>query len=132
MIEFIHEPPLDARPKPRFVQTIRLMDGRNRLGVATWFAPGDKHGVAQILSLEIEPPHRRQGHGRRLLAATAAQVIEYHRRQGLAARRLWALLAHKDHIIARAFLTANGFHHVSSLADLLDKQDGLIYSRAFD
>jgi hypothetical protein len=35
-------------------------------------------------------------------------------------------------VIARAFLTAQSFHHTSTLKDVLRDEDLLIYVRAFD
>jgi ribosomal protein S18 acetylase RimI-like enzyme len=89
--------------------------------------------VAQLIAIEIaSSSHRRQGHGRRLLDAAIDQMLRYHAARHYKLRRIWAVLRHKDHVIARAFLAGRGFQHVSSIPDLFHGQDCLVYVKSMD
>jgi ribosomal protein S18 acetylase RimI-like enzyme len=113
-----------------FSQKIVLSVQSTPAGFATWHVTDGSAGVAQILELQIDPPHRRQGHGRRLLSAVVKQIEQYHQSHNNRLRQVWVMVRQKDEIGARAFLTDCGFHHVGSVPALFRTQDGLIYSRA--
>ncbi len=142
MSELSYEPPLlptrtTARgaPAPQsssgFVQSITLREGTQTIGTARWHAPSSEDGVAQLLELATWPPHQRRGHGRQLLLAVIGQAREHFHSRGLKLRHMWLGVEQKSQVNARAFLTANGFHHVSTVQDLLRKQDLLIYIKSF-
>jgi ribosomal protein S18 acetylase RimI-like enzyme len=134
-----YDPPLPdsatETPRPNslgFTQTICLSTGPDPIGQLTWTTndPGD--GVAQITMLDISPPHRRRGHGRRLLDAALDQIRRFHQSRGHKLRRVWAIVRQKDHVIGRAFLTGRGFHHVSGIPNLFSGQDTLVYVKGMD
>jgi GNAT superfamily N-acetyltransferase len=119
-----------------FVQTIELMDDTQTLGQtlgrAIWAATEPTQGVVQILELWIDPTVRRAGHGRRLFRAVIEQARSYHkiRRENL--RRVWVSIGHKSQVVGRAFLTSEGFHHISSTGGLMQDEDQLIYVKSLD
>jgi ribosomal protein S18 acetylase RimI-like enzyme len=109
---------------------VRLMDDDHVLGRATWVVTDAGEGLIQILSITIDPAHQRRGHGKRLLHG-----LYDHARAELAGpplRRAWIATANKSHVIARAFLTGEGFHHVGSNGGIYRDQDVLIYVKSFD
>ena len=110
--------------------TVRLMDGDRPIGRATWVVTDAAEGLIQILSLEIEPAHQRRGHGRRLIQGLYAQArVELSSRP---LRRAWIATGNKAHVVARAFLTGEGYHHVGSNGGVYRDQDLLIYVKSFD
>ncbi len=118
------------------VWSVRLIDRRVEVGSAmcVWTASA---GVLQLLDLNVIEPHRRRGHGRRLLEKVA---IEAKRRAGAGGgdggdgglRRIWCAVGQKTQIRARAFLCGCGFHHVATVQDLLAGEDLLIYIKSYD
>jgi ribosomal protein S18 acetylase RimI-like enzyme len=131
MPDLTYHPPLaDAPAAFPFEQTVRLLENRQQLGSATWYASGQ--GVVQLLDFSIAASHRRMGHGQRLLEASIKQMSQFYRARQLKLRRLWVNIEQKQQVIARAFLTGEGFHHVATLGQLFKDQDGLIYLKAFD
>lgn len=136
LLEPCYLPPLPAKVAADmpFVQTIQLCSaGGAVLATAVWICPaGAPDGVVQLLHLYVDPAHRRQGLGQRLLDVCIQQARAYHRLRGVSFRRLWALVEQKSQVIARAFLTQHGFHHTATVQNLHKKQDGLIYTRTFD
>ena len=134
MPDFSFDPALPASAaQDGFVQTITLRQGEQTLGFARWHAPCDTaQGVIQLLDLFIHPPHRRSGHGGRLLRAVIEQVTRHQRLRKHPLRRIWVSVEQKAQVNARAFLTQHGFHHTATIADLLKAQDALVYVRSFD
>jgi GNAT superfamily N-acetyltransferase len=133
MPAFLYEPPIHSHSTPSFLQTIRAEDGDTLIGTARWHVTGaDVEGAVQILDLSIEPPHRRKGQGRLLLDALTQQAKAYFRLRRSNLRRLWIVVEQKRQVIGRAFLMANGFHHVITLPHLLRDEDALTYVRSFD
>ena len=112
--------------------TVRLVDdaGGPPLGTAAWLVTDAAEGLIQIVSIAIVPEHQRRGHGKHLLRglydAARAQLA------GLPLRRAWIGTGNKAHVIARAFLTGEGYHHVGSNAGIYRDQDLLIYVKSFD
>jgi GNAT superfamily N-acetyltransferase len=116
-----------------FVQTLFLQDGERVLGRAVWSAADPSQGVIQILELWIDPPIRRGGHGRRLLRGVIEQARAYHKLgKQKNVRRLWVGIGHKSRVVGRAFLTGEGFHHISTTGGLLQDEDQLIYVKSLD
>ena len=111
-------------------RTVELhVEGRS-VGRATWAVTDQVEGLIQLLSIEIEPADQRRGHGHRLLHDLYAAA-----RSGLAPRplrRAWVAVGNKAHVVARAFLTGEGYHHVGSNGGIYRDQDVLIYVRSFD
>jgi GNAT superfamily N-acetyltransferase len=131
MPQLTYDPP--TAPTAGFCQTIRMTEGDQAVGTAVWHAATDANdGVVQILDFNIAEPHRRQGYGKRLMAAVATETLAYHRGRKVAPRRLWVLLRQKRHVIARAFFASQGFTHIATVKDLLTGEDGLVYIRTFD
>ena len=131
MPSFTFDPPTAATAG--FTQAIRMNVGERRTGTALWHAATDStDGVVQILDFQIAEPHRRQGNGKRLMAALVQETLAYHRARNIPARRLWVALRQKRHVIARAFFASQGFSHVATVKELLTDEDALIYIRTFD
>lgn len=133
--------PLTGRP-PRgqgFSQTIKFHEGGplgemgKFIGIARWAitAPA-QDGVVQLVDLTISPAFRREGYARQLLDQVLTEARDYLRSRKSTLRRLWTAIAQKDQVIARSFLTGQGFHHISTVDNLFKDQDLLIYIRTFD
>jgi ribosomal protein S18 acetylase RimI-like enzyme len=60
------------------------------------------------------------------------QCVSHLRSRKVRARRLWVAVEQRNQVIARAFLTHMGFHHTSTIRDLLSDQDVLVYVYSFD
>ena len=133
MPDFAHQPLVPAVASPGgFVQQITLNEGRLPVGRIVWFLPAHDDGVMQILELQVDPAHRRQGHASRLLDEAIAQARLLCKRRGIHLRRTWVAVEQKSQIIARAFLTRHGYHHTSTAANLLKNQDVLVYQKAWE
>src|SRR4051812_34954401 len=136
MSDFNHQPPLPSRLPPHeregFFQTIQLRDGDELLATARWHAPMGQQGVVQLIELVVAPAHCRHGHGSSLLREVIQQATALHKLKKLRLRRLWVSVEQKTQVIARAFLTQNGFHHTATINELLADQDALVYVRTFD
>ena len=134
-VQFIHTPPLpraiDARSNS-FLQRIDLRDARHPIGHAVWHLIDLDEGVVQLVELTIDPKLRRRGHAGALLNESIAQAKAMCKLRRVPLRRLWVALGQKSQVHARAFLTRHGFHHTSSVTDLLRDQDLLVYVRSFD
>lgn len=102
------------------------------LAQCAWHMPHPPAGAAQVLDLWVHPDHRRQGHGRRMMEAMLREMKSVGSRQKQPIRRAWVMVRQKDQVGARAFLTALAFHHVASVENLFQAQEGLVYLRAFD
>lgn len=132
MLQFTYTPPIEPKRDEPLAQTIRLSDGAVSIGVARWYSASSGDGVAQLLELSVLATHRRTGNGRRILQATILQATEHYRARQSKLRRMWIAVEQKEQVIARAFLTQHGFHHVHTLPELLKGQDLLVYVRSFD
>lgn len=133
MPDLSYDPPLPTSPFSGFVQTIRLTHAGKELGHARWHVAGDGHdGVVQILDLTVGINHRRQRHGQTLYDALLAQVRKLFKTHKIRPRRIWMTLEQKDQVIGRAFLTAQGFHHVATIPSLLTGQDAMVYLVSLD
>jgi GNAT superfamily N-acetyltransferase len=134
MIELVARPPVPSTPVLwGFVQTVALTKGAKTIGVARWHASGSAaEGVVQLLDLYVELPYQRQGNGARLFKEVVAQASRYFKTNRSRLRRVWAAVEHEQHVKARAFLTAHGFHHITSTNNLYRTQEQLLYTRAFD
>ena len=137
MSELTYDPILPAKASAGtdggFVQTIRLRDGGQELGLARWHVrAGTTDGVVQIIDLIVSPDKGRQGLGGQLFDAVVDQSRKYWQLRKGKLRRVWIVVDQKTQVYARAFLTDRGFHHVSSIEELLHKQTALVYMRSFD
>ncbi len=45
--------------------------------------------------------------------------------------KMWLAVGHKSQVIARAFLTKHGFHHVSTTQNVLRGEDLLVYVKSW-
>jgi ribosomal protein S18 acetylase RimI-like enzyme len=134
--ELLFDPPTPANNAPGvpFTQTIHLNVAGKQVGSCLWHHAGESQlsGVVQIIDLTIlDPKHRRQGHGKRLLNSAIDESVRYCRLTPSPLRQLWIAVPHTQ-AIARAFLTGAGFHHVSSLNYLHPEQELLIYVLSLD
>jgi ribosomal protein S18 acetylase RimI-like enzyme len=110
--------------------TVQLLDGDRPVGRATWAITDPDEGLIQVLSITITPADQRRGHGRQLLQAMYAAARAELGTQPL--RRAWIGVGNKVHVVARAFLTGEGYHHVGSNSGIYRDQDLLIYVKSFD
>jgi hypothetical protein len=67
-----------------------------------------------------------------LFKEVIAQATSYFKVNRCKLRRVWAAVEHEQHVKARAFLTAHGFHHITSMTNLYRTQEQLLYTRSFD
>ncbi len=123
---------IPAKPALPFIQELRLLDGKAVVATARWHAPLGEDGVVQILDLSVDPLHQRAGHGSAIMRAIYDQARTLFTSLEIKPRRVWISIEQKSQVIGRAFLSRHGFHHVSTIKNLLRKQDALIYLRAFD
>ena len=131
MADFLFDPPL-AGTGGAFVQRVDLRERGKVIATARWHSPAGIDGVAQILDFSVIESHRRTGNGGLLLRATLDQAVAHGQARGVPLRRVWVSVEQKTQVIARAFLTKHGFHHVSTMKDLLAKQDALVYVKSLD
>ena len=116
--------PTTAMP---LIQTIELLEADGRvMGTLTWFTTG-ADGVIHLLFAEIDPAHQRRGVGTRLFNVLLKEANLFFRARGGRLRRVIANAEQKNHIIARAWLTHLGFHHVQTITNSLQGQDVLVY-----
>jgi GNAT superfamily N-acetyltransferase len=131
---FQYDPPVTPKlPPGPFVQHIRTMNGRTVLARACWYLDGDANeGVVQILDLSVADGRGRQGLGTALVGQVLDQAQRALALRGGRLRRVWAAVPQKSRLIGRAFLTARGFHHVTTVSDMLRDEDLLVYQRSMD
>ena len=132
MPDFLYDPPVPTTVQQAFVQRIDLRERGKVIATARWHAAVGADGVAQVLDLNVNPEQRRRGNGSTILNAVIRQAVECGKARAVPTRRIWIVVEQKTQIIARAFLTRNGFHHVSTVKELLSHQDGLMYMRSLD
>ncbi len=106
-----------------------LIDGKPA-ATATWVWIGP--GAAQLLSIEVVAPLRRRGHGSTLFK----QILDHARQEGQTRnqplRRFIALAGQKSHLHARAWFTRMGFHHVSTVLNVLLDEEVMVYALGLD
>ncbi len=133
MPDLTYDPPFPTGPLAGYVQTIRMTDAGKQIGYARWYVTDDgTTGVAQLLEITIAPPHRRAGHGQRLLQAAIEQIRQFFRARKLPLRRIWMNVNQKDQVNGRAMMTHAGFHHMGTVSSILKDQDALIYVLSLD
>jgi ribosomal protein S18 acetylase RimI-like enzyme len=113
-------------------QTIITGDAKAPTGQLSWHVADPAEGVMQVLSIWVRPEHQRQGVGSELLTRAIALAKQQLAAQGSKLRKVIVLLGHERDIIARAFLTRHGFHHVHTMKGLLKDQDWLGYVKSYD
>jgi GNAT superfamily N-acetyltransferase len=119
-------PPANSKITFPLVQTLELLEGEQIIASATWFTTGTD-GLIQLLSLQVEPSHRRKGVGSRLFRVLRKEADLFFRTRGGKLRRVICNAEQKSHIVARAWLTHLGFHHVQTIGNSLKGQDVLVY-----
>jgi ribosomal protein S18 acetylase RimI-like enzyme len=119
-------PPVGATTTLPVFQKIELLEAGIVIASATWFTTGTD-GLIQLLSVEVDSDYRRRGVGSRLFAVLLKEANLFFRSRGGRLRRVTACAEQKSHIIARAWLTHLGFHHVQTLTNTLKNQDVLVY-----
>jgi GNAT superfamily N-acetyltransferase len=110
---------------------IRLVEGNLVLAAAQVFVQAGSPS-AQLLDVEVHADHRRKGVGTQLVTAIRDQLRKLGNARGEPVRVLWCVLGQKRHIVARAFLTRQGFQHVASPAQVLRSDDAMVYLCSFD
>ena len=125
-------PPISAASKVPLVQTIELLEADGTLlATAMWFTTGSD-GVIQLLHAEVDADHRRRGIGTRLHAVLLKEANLFFRTRGTRLRRVLVNAEQKNQIVARAWLTHLGFHHVQTITNSLKGQDILVYALGCD
>lgn len=126
-------PPASPKSPDPFIQHIELVENEKPIAQAHWTTTDDPaQGIVQILELTVQPPHRRQGHAKRLMDALTQQAREHFKSRRQSLKRMWLTIDQKRQVIARSFLMKFGFHHVGTIKELLQDQDVLIYMRTFN
>jgi GNAT superfamily N-acetyltransferase len=119
-------PPGNSRTTVPFFQTIELLEGESVIASATWFTTGTD-GVIQMLDIRVEASHRRRRVGTRLFKVLTKEAALFFKQRGGKLRRVICNAEQKSHIVARAFLTHVGFHHVQTIGNTLKQEDILVY-----
>jgi GNAT superfamily N-acetyltransferase len=126
MIAFVQDAPVGE------TTSLRLTFAGQAIGEASWTLTGPvADGVVQVVRFTIDEVHRRQGHGGRMMKELVAQTRRALAAKGSKLRRVWVAVEQKTQIHARAFLTQQGFHHVTTVENLLKRQDLLIYVKSY-
>jgi ribosomal protein S18 acetylase RimI-like enzyme len=131
-VQVIAEPSAQrASSDESFVQTITLRDGQTVIARGLWHAARD--GTSQILELHVHPEHRRKGHGSRVMQEIFGQIprVNAARRGVTPVRVIYAVVAQKAQIQARAFLGRHGFHHAATSKHLYLDDEAMVYAKAF-
>ena len=109
------------------IRSAELSRGDSVVARATWSNTLDAEGHVMVLHIEVSPRHRREGLGlaifRELKQAAAADLA----RDGHRLRRITCEVRQKAHVVARAFLTRLGFHHVTTVKHVFRDEDLLVY-----
>ena len=114
------------------VQRVELLDdGGEAIAHATWFSTGTD-GQVQLLHIEVEHGQRRHGVGTKLFRLMLKEADAFFRGRGQRLRRVFTNAEQKTHIVFRAFLTKQGFHHTSTLTNVCKKQDVMVYLLGLD
>jgi ribosomal protein S18 acetylase RimI-like enzyme len=122
------EPPCPSESIPGpFIQTIR-----SEHAVLVWSSTDIAGGVAHVLSVEVDPKHRRRGHGTAIAKAMQSQAALLFKAHGVRFRRVVMMTNQKTHIHARAWLTKLGYHHIQTLTNVAKGEDVLVYLLGMD
>ncbi|MFT3786471.1 MAG: hypothetical protein QM770_09935 [Tepidisphaeraceae bacterium] len=109
------------------IRTLEMRDGTKVIARTTFSNTLDADGHVIILHMEVHGSHRRRGHGlvlfRELQRIASADLLA----AGHRLRRVTCEVRQKTHVVARAFLTRLGFHHVTTVRNVYLNQDLLIY-----
>lgn len=133
MNRILREPSLPkAFSGESFLQRLEIFHGKTRLGHAVWHLSSADEGVMQLVELQVQPDHRRAGHASVLLNDAIAQARALCKLRRVPLRRMWVPVEQKSQVLARSFLTRHGFHHTSTISELMKDQDVLVYVRSFD
>ena len=125
-------PPAGAAVTLPLVQKVELLDDRGAaIAHATWFSTGTD-GQLQLLHIEVEHDQRRRGVGTKLFKLMVKEADAFFRARGQRLRRVFTNAEQKTHIVFRAFLTKQGFHHTSTLTNVCKKQDVMVYLLGLD
>jgi GNAT superfamily N-acetyltransferase len=103
-----------APPSPLYRVAVATDDADRTRGYAAWGPctdPDAESGDVEILTFEIDPPHRRMGHGSRLLSAVAGLGAD----QGAQALSMWCDVADEPR---RAFFVSSGWAPDSAWRDV--------------
>lgn len=109
-----------------FIQTIELFDGDRSIASASWFTTGND-GVVQLLDIRVINELQRRGVGTSLFRQLQREADRFLRARNSRLRRIFCNAEQKTHIIARAFLTGLGFHHVQTISNTMKNEDLLVY-----
>lgn len=123
---YVASPPTNLKPKLPFIQTIELLDGDESLATATWFTTGTD-GVIQLLDIRVKPGLGRKGVGTALFRHLQREADSFFRLRSQRLRRVIVNAEQKTDIVARAFFTHLGFHHVQTIDNTLRNEDILVY-----
>jgi GNAT superfamily N-acetyltransferase len=130
--QFTYNPPIPSIVALPFIQEVRLMRDGKAIVTARWHAPESSDGIVQLLDLHVDPDYQRQGNGSAMLREVYRQAGLLFKELEVKPRRIWASVEQKRQVIARAFISRHGFHHVTATKNLHRKQEALIYVRSFD
>ena len=103
-----------APPSPLDRLAVATDDADRARGYAAWGPctdPDAENGDVEILTFEIDPLHRRMGHGSRLLSAVAGMGAD----QGAVALSVWCDVADEPR---RAFFVSSGWAPDSAWRDV--------------
>lgn len=125
-------PPVTPASTLPLVQTIELTDEAGHVvASAMWFTQGTD-GYVQLLDIRVDERLRRRRVGSRLFELLRKETSIFFKSRGGKLRRITADVEQKSQVVARAFLTEMGFHHVGTITNALKKQDVVIYLLALE
>lgn len=123
---YVVSPNSNVRSSIPFIQTIELFDGEKSIASASWFTTAND-GVVQLLDIRVLPELQRKGVATSLFRQLQREADRFLRARGTYLRRVICNTEQKSHIVARAWLTKLGFHHVQTISNSLRNEDILIY-----
>ncbi len=123
---YVASPLASGKSKLPFTQTIELLDGENAIASASWFTTAND-GVVQLLDIRVVPELQRRGVGTSVFKQVQREADRFLRARGTYLRRVICNTEQKSHIVARAWLTQLGFHHVQTISNTLRNEDLLVY-----
>jgi len=105
-------------PSPRHRLLVAAEDGRvlGYIALAPCTDPDSDDRTGEIVALEVDPAHQRQGHGSRLMTA----AVDVARTEGFVSLAVWCPLADETR---RAFWQSAGWEPDTALRDLLMSDD---------
>lgn len=123
---YVVSPAAGVKTSGPFIQTIELFDGDKPIASASWFTTGND-GVVQLLDLRVIAPLQRRGVGRSVFRQVQREAQTFFKSRGTPLRRIICNVEQKSHIVARAFFTGLGFHHVQTISNSIRNEDILVY-----